>query len=116
MRGYTGEIAVLVGAYNDNKINDVTIIKHAETPGLGDKITGAGWLAAFKGRPLGTAFRVTNDGGDIDSFSGATISPRAVSEAVTTAGQILAESISKTITDNPETSEREPVNINEVQQ
>jgi electron transport complex protein RnfG len=91
MRGYSGEIGVLVGADNAGKISGVTVLKHAETPGLGDKITGAAWLQSFVGGALGDTYAVKKDGGDIDSFSGATISPRAVSEAVTSAGKILVE-------------------------
>ena len=83
-KGYSGEISVLVGISN-NEIYNVTVIKHSETPGLGDKITNPEWLASFKGAAMDKVLKVKPDGGDIDGFSGATISPRAVCEAVTQA-------------------------------
>lgn len=91
MLGYSGEISVLVGADNAGKISGITILKHAETPGLGDKINGPAWQATFVGGALDKTYAVKKDGGDIDSFSGATISPRAVCEAVSAAGKILME-------------------------
>lgn len=81
--GYTGNIEVMIGLRPDEKVNAIEILTHAETPGLGDKITYSGFKDLFKNKGLdGVDWRVKKDGGEFDQFSGATISPRAVVGAV----------------------------------
>ena len=86
--GYSGKIHLLVGVYRDGSIAGVRVIKHAETPGLGDAIEErkSGWIKAFDLKslvaPAVERWRVKRDGGDFDQFSGATITPRAVVAAV----------------------------------
>lgn len=82
--GYAGDINILMGVSPDGKVSGIEIINHKETPGLGNKIAKEEWKAKFKGRSLedGARFAVKKDGGEIDQFSGATISPRAVVKAV----------------------------------
>ena len=64
------------------------VLKHAETPGLGDKIEPAkgDWIHRFAGKSLGDPpperWGVKKDGGDFDQFAGATITPRAVVKAI----------------------------------
>ncbi|WP_277656345.1 RnfABCDGE type electron transport complex subunit G [Seleniivibrio woodruffii] len=84
-KGYSGNIKVLVGVGTDGKILGIEIISHAETPGLGNKIENEEWRSSFKGMTADSKISVKKDGGDIDGFSGATISPRAVCEAVVNA-------------------------------
>ncbi|SHJ89110.1 electron transport complex protein RnfG [Malonomonas rubra DSM 5091] len=81
--GYTGNIEVMIGVRPDEMVNAIEILTHAETPGLGDKITFSSWKDLFKNKGLDNAdWRVKKDGGEFDQFSGATISPRAVVGAV----------------------------------
>ena len=86
--GYAGAIDLMMGVDAQGRILGVRVLKHAETPGLGDKIEIArdDWITAFNGRSLqntGEAgWQVKKDGGDFDQFSGATITPRAVVRAV----------------------------------
>lgn len=81
--GYTGNIEVMIGVRPDEVVNAIEILTHAETPGLGDKITFSGFKDLFKDKNLDNAdWRVKKDGGEFDQFSGATISPRAVVGAV----------------------------------
>ncbi|MEK6712874.1 MAG: RnfABCDGE type electron transport complex subunit G [Nitrospirota bacterium] len=82
--GYAGNISILMGVGPDGKVSGIEIISHKETPGLGNKIQKDEWKGQFKGRSLddGTKLAVKKDGGEIDQFSGATISPRAVVNAV----------------------------------
>src|SRR3989304_7704432 len=82
--GYSGNIAILMGVGPEGKVSGIEIISHKETPGLGNKIMKEEWRGQFKGRSLedGPRFAVKKDGGDINQFSGATISPRAVVGAV----------------------------------
>ena len=86
--GYSGKIHLLVGIYFDGSIAGVRTIKHAETPGLGDaiEIQKSPWILDFDGKSLDNPARarwsVERDGGEFDQFTGATITPRAVIQAV----------------------------------
>ena len=86
--GYNGKIHLLVGVYIDGRLAGVRVVKHAETPGLGDavEIRKSSWINDFAGKsltnPTQEHWRVKRDGGDFDQFTGATITPRAVVAAV----------------------------------
>lgn len=86
--GYSGNIYVLMGVLPDGRVSGVRVLKHAETPGLGDKIEIAksNWILEFDGRSLrddnDPRWAVKKDNGDFDQFTGATITPRAVISAV----------------------------------
>jgi electron transport complex protein RnfG len=83
--GYSGTIEIMVGVDPDGVVTGVAILKHAETPGLGDKIARPDFTGRFVGKALGSAdWRVKKDGGDFDQLTGATISPRAVVGALRT--------------------------------
>lgn len=87
-RGYAGEIQVLMAVDSEGKTLGVRVLKHSETPGLGDKIEikKDPWVKGFEGKLLGDPapdkWAVKKDGGDFDQFAGATITPRAVVKAV----------------------------------
>lgn len=86
--GYNGRIHLLVGVYVDGSLAGVRVVKHAETPGLGDavEIRKSPWIKSFDGKSLGnpgtSGWRVKRDGGEFDQFTGATITPRAIVKAV----------------------------------
>jgi electron transport complex protein RnfG len=86
--GYNGKIHLLVGIYVDGSLAGVRVVKHAETPGLGDaiEIRKSPWIDGFAGKSLinpgQNRWRVKRDGGNFDQFTGATITPRAVVTAV----------------------------------
>lgn len=88
VNGYNGNIALLAGVNPDGSLRGVRVLSHKETPGLGDAIeTGkSDWILGFTGRSLDNTpeerWAVKRDGGDFDQFTGATITPRAVVEAV----------------------------------
>jgi electron transport complex protein RnfG len=90
-KGYGGDINVLVGVTPDGAVYGVQVVSHKETPGLGDKISQLPFLELFKNGNIDKNYSVKADGGDIDQFSGATISPRAVCEAVNKANAVLRE-------------------------
>ena len=87
-RGYAGDVVALLGVDKKGAILGVRVVKHQETPGLGDKIEVAKtkWILDFDGKSLGNPpverFGVKKDGGVFDQFAGATITPRAVVKAV----------------------------------
>ncbi|MPN28268.1 Electron transport complex subunit RsxG [bioreactor metagenome] len=68
------------------------VTQHKETPGLGDKIERrlSDWITGFSGKKIqsdnDSHWAVKKDGGDFDQFTGATITPRAVVNAVKRAG------------------------------
>lgn len=86
--GYSGSILLLVGIQADGKLAGVRVIRHKETPGLGDKIelVKSPWVLSFAGKSLQNlapeGWAVKKDGGEFDQFAGATITPRAVVKAV----------------------------------
>jgi electron transport complex protein RnfG len=87
-RGYAGDIVILIGVDSAGRMLGARVIKHIETPGLGDKIEIAKskWILDFDGKSLGSPpadkWAVKKDGGVFDQFAGATITPRAVMKAV----------------------------------
>lgn len=86
--GYNGAIKLLVGIYADGTVAGVRVLSEQETPGLGDNIESSktDWLKSFEAKGLGNPpqakWKVKKDGGVFDSFTGATITPRAVVKAV----------------------------------
>ena len=95
--GYSGNIELVVGVDTNMKVLGVRAIDHKETPGLGDKIELAvsDWITSFSGKSFSmeslSAWQVKKDGGDFDQFTGATITPRAVVNAVKNALIFTAE-------------------------
>jgi electron transport complex protein RnfG len=82
-RGYSGDIWIMVGFLTDGTIQDIFVIQHLETPGLGSKMADPLFRKQFSNKnPERSNLKVKKDGGEIDAISGATISSRAFSEAV----------------------------------
>lgn len=94
--GYSGPIRLLVGINADGTVAGVRVIAHRETPGLGDPIDAnrSDWILGFDGRSLGdpppARWTVRKGGGAFDQFTGATITPRAVTHAVRRALEYFA--------------------------
>ena len=90
--GFSGLIKVIVGFLPDGTLNDIAVLEHAETPGLGDKMekgksfdksAGESWTTQFKGKdPRNYSLRVKQDNGDVDAITAATITSRAFCDAV----------------------------------
>jgi Na+-translocating ferredoxin:NAD+ oxidoreductase subunit G len=82
--GYSGSIHLLTGVTADGEVQRVDVLEHHETPGLGDKIdrNKGNWLDGFSNKRLqnetDSRWAVKKDGGQFDSFTGATITPRAI--------------------------------------
>jgi len=89
--GYGGDVGVMVAVnVETGKIHGISVTTHNETPGLGARVeTDADFKSQFDGVPVGTEIQVKKDGGDITALSGATITSRAVTRAVTKAGQLF---------------------------
>lgn len=81
--GFGGKIELMVGYFIDGTINKYKVIEHKETPGLGTKISEPKFSEQFNGiNPGRHIFKVKQDGGDIDAVTAATISSRAVVDAI----------------------------------
>ena len=86
--GYAGPISLVMGIDRNGEILGVRVIAHIETPGLGDKIeiSKSKWVLSFNGKSLENLtveqWAVKKDGGVFDQFSGATITPRKVVQAI----------------------------------
>ncbi|WP_434985796.1 electron transport complex subunit RsxG [Vreelandella zhaodongensis] len=96
-QGYNGEIQLLVGIDQQQRITGVRVTQHQETPGLGDDIERqrSDWITNFNGLGLNSlppnGWAVRKDGGHFDAFTGATITPRAVVNAVHRALNYVAD-------------------------
>lgn len=90
-KGYnkTVPIDAMVGVDVNGAVVAVKIVNQQETPGLGDKVleikageTDPWFTRQFIGKTAADNLAVVKDGGVIDAISGATISSRAVTNAV----------------------------------
>jgi electron transport complex protein RnfG len=88
MDGYNGRIGLLVGIDRQGRLTGVRVTSHKETPGLGDgiEVERSDWILDFDGKSLENPARekwaVRRDQGVFDQMTGATITPRAVVNAV----------------------------------
>ena len=81
--GFGGKIELMVGMLADGVINKVSVLSQAETPGLGANMVNDKFKGQFDGKdPKNFKLMVKKDGGDVDAITAATISSRAVSEAI----------------------------------
>jgi len=92
-KGYGGDVGVMVGIdMEENKLIGVGVTTHAETPGMGAKAkSDPSFAAQYEELSTDEPIKVTNDGGSINSISGATITSRAVSNAATEASELYTK-------------------------
>ena len=85
-KAYSGQIEIMVGVDSAGVVNGVRVLNHAETPGLGAKYADPDLLTGFyTGADLaGRDWRCRKDGGDVDAVTGATVTGRAILDALTT--------------------------------
>lgn len=82
-KGYGGDIVITAGVDSNGVIQAIEILDHRETPGLGANIMKPEFKSKLAGKNIFNApFSVRKDGGDVDQITAATISSRAVLEAV----------------------------------
>ena len=86
--GYSGDIDMIIGINVNGSVAGVRVLSHRETPGLGDAIDRkkSAWIDSFTGKSLVNPsidqWKVKKDKGIFDQFTGATITPRAVTNTV----------------------------------
>lgn len=119
--GYSSRIEVLVGVSRDVVVQGVTVLFQQETPGLGTRVeevpSDRTWLDILRGKRPKNArsmlkdprvyfparfaglhpeeIRLKVDGGKVDAITGATVSSRAVTEAVRKAVEGLCRALGK---------------------
>ena len=85
-KGYGGDISVMTGVDSEGKVTGVNILSHAETAGLGAKAAEQDFRDRFIGHILGITVSKDKAGDNaIDAITGATITSRAVTDAVNAA-------------------------------
>lgn len=97
-KGFSGYIEVMVGIDKDGILTGYQVLKHAETPGLGTKMSV--WFnnpdkpnQYIIGRSLvNETLSVNKDGGSIDAITAATISSRAFLDAINRANTVITKS------------------------
>ena len=105
--GYSGAIRLLVGIGVDGELTGVRVLQHRETPGLGDAIETrrSDWIRQFAGLSFDdippSQWKVRKDGGVFDQFTGATITPRAVVEAIRKAMRYFEDHRTELLTPPP---------------
>lgn len=92
--GYGGNIDIMVGLDSGFGIKGVSILSQTETPGVGNKITESSFTDQFKGLSA-SDIALKSEGGKIDAITGATISSRAVVDAIREKMVEILESLEK---------------------
>lgn len=101
-KGYSGDIWLMAGFNMKGEIQNVFVIDHKETPGLGSKMSSPGFVKQFLGKnPDTMSLQVKKDGGDVDAITGATITSRAYGEAIQLAYDTFKSSTQNGPTDQP---------------
>jgi electron transport complex protein RnfG len=81
-KGFSGLVKIMVGFKPDGSIQNIEVLEHKETPGLGTKMKDEKFLQQFRNiNPSTYKLSVTKDGGEVDALSGATITTRAFCDA-----------------------------------
>jgi RnfABCDGE-type electron transport complex G subunit len=86
--GYNGNITLLVAINIDQSIAGITVLDQHETPGLGDFFleTKSNWLSQFLNTSLSTLtlkqWTIRKESGHFDQWTGATITPKAIIQAL----------------------------------
>ena len=82
-KGFSGNISLMVGILADGTVKNISVLQHAETPGLGSKMEEDTFKNQFNDKKADSFnFSVKKDGGDVDAITAATISSRAFCDAV----------------------------------
>lgn len=88
VQGYAGPLDLLIAINNHGRLLATRVLQHQETPGLGGKLSEPGntWLRGFEGRTLADtpdpAWALKRDAGQFDQLAGASVTSRAVIQAV----------------------------------
>ncbi len=98
-KGYSSYIHILASVDKNFLVKKISILGHAETPGLGDEIEKDYFLNQFEGKSADNLVVIKGETEDkIVAITGATISTRAVAEDGVRMGvEMLQEKLSKEV-------------------
>ena len=123
-KGYNGNVTILAGLLPDGTLTTVLVTKQAETPGLGTVVcdrkrekTLSGILSGkvetglppnaildqfsgMKVQPEQAPWSVKKDGGTLDAITGATITSRAIGDAVFTVAKTFSKNRDSLLKEN----------------
>ncbi len=96
-KGFGGYISIMAGINDSGNFSGYEVLEHAETPGLGSKMTG--WFknsekpgqSVIGKNPVSNALEVRKDGGEIDGITASTITSRAFLDALERAYEAYKE-------------------------
>ena len=92
--GFGGYIGIMIGFDNKGAISGYQILETSETPGLGSKADvwfQKGGKGCVYGNDCKQDLVVSKDGGQIDAISGATITSRAILQAINDAHSVFTQ-------------------------
>ena len=90
-KGYAGKIDMLAAVTTDGKAMDFKVLKHAETPGLGDKMVQPKFRNQFANKdPKDMEVVKVPTDKNIQALTGATITSRAVTKGIREAVEAVA--------------------------
>ena len=85
-KGYSSTITVMTGVSKDEQVKGVAILSQNETPGLGANAVKDSFQSQYKQKVPGDGFSVVKNkkagDGEIEAMTGATVSSKAVTDAV----------------------------------
>lgn len=83
-RGYEGPIHLLVAITADGRLLASKVLQQQETPGLADLLAPerARWLGGFSDKTPEANWTLRAEGGQVDQITGATVTSRAVTDAL----------------------------------
>lgn len=96
--GYGGDVEIFLGVTKDGEIAGMKVVAHAETVGLGAKITEPKFQSQFIGKGTDAEIKVTKSNpkdDEIVALSGATFSSRSITSAVNNAMDIYNQFLKK---------------------
>jgi electron transport complex protein RnfG len=95
--GYGGKISIMVGISIDGQLQGLTILEHSETPGLGANATLPDFRDQFKDKLVDNLLEVVktpvSKDNEIQALTGATITSKAVTNAVNSAIDLFNNSL-----------------------
>jgi len=91
-RGFGGKLGVMAGFdMESEQLIAIGITTMSETPGVGTRVKEAAFTQQFVALGKDVELKLKKDGGTLDGVSGATISSRAVAEALRNTRKLLGE-------------------------
>lgn len=93
-KGYGGTVSVMVGLDTEGVITGIEILSHSETPGLGANAVKDDFKSRFTGKSGElTVNKTSNDGQNVQAITAATITSKAVTEAVNMITEAFEQSV-----------------------